>query len=572
MKSRGLMTNPARADRNMKIVNSVIGSAEWLASFSASKAPTMMGANSYQSRNDLLRVMASGIPNDVDAATQARYDAGHAAEAGIRPHIENRLGKLLPAVSATDDEGYLTASFDGLAHPTGWECKLWNEKIIAQIKAKELDPFYYWQLEQQILVGGLKRVIFTCTDGTPENCISMEYRSVPGRAERLLAGWKQFAFDLANYRAPEVIPVAVAVPVMALPALSIQVKGEIALIDNLKVFGEGLQKFVEAIPKEPATDQEFADCKHACKVLQEAQDRLDAAEAHALGQIVSFDEMKRTKALYWELARTTRLAVEKLVERREKDIKEKIVLGGKDALAEHIANLNKRLGKLYMPVIQSDFAGAAKGKRTIVSLRNAVDTELAMAKIEASAVADRIQINLDALQELGKDHAFLFADVAQICLKANDDFCALVKLRIAEHKANEEKRLEAEREKIRVEEQRKAQAEAEAARIAQERESRTLREAEAKRSAQAQSEEFARQRAIREAEEVKIRAEEARFREAQRKAEFEARAKRAAEMEAAGIEQAIRLLRTKIEGSKSHAGIAKAIDMYISGRFQKEAA
>ena len=555
----------------MKIVNSVIGSAEWLASFSASKAPTMMGANSYQSRNDLLRVMTSGIPNDVDAATQARYDAGHAAEAGIRPHIENRLGKLLPAVSATDDEGYLTASFDGLAHPTGWECKLWNEKIIAQIKAKELDPFYYWQLEQQILVGGLKRVIFTCTDGTPENCISMEYRSVPGRAERLLAGWKQFAFDLANYRAPEVIPVAVAVPVMALPALSIQVKGEIALIDNLKVFGEGLQKFVEAIPKEPATDQEFADCKHACKVLQEAQDRLDAAEAHALGQIVSFDEMKRTKALYWELARTTRLAVEKLVERREKDIKEKIVLGGKDALAEHIANLNKRLGKLYMPVIQSDFAGAAKGKRTIVSLRNAVDTELAMAKIEASAVADRIQINLDALQELGKDHAFLFADVAQICLKANDDFCALVKLRIAEHKANEEKRLEAEREKIRVEEQRKAQAEAEAARIAQERESRTLREAEAKRSAQAQSEEFARQRAIREAEEVKIRAEEARFREAQRKAEFEARAKRAAEMEAAGIEQAIRLLRTKIEGSKSHAGIAKAIDMYFR-KLQKEAA
>jgi hypothetical protein len=138
--------------------------------------------------------------------------------------------------------------------------------------------------------------------------------------------------------------------------------------------------------------------------------------------------------------------LEKAVKTRKDSIRIEIQESGRAALREHIDNLNKRLGKPYMPDQQwADFAGVMKGKKTISSLRDAVETELARAKIAANEIADRIQVNMNSLRELATDHAFLFADTAQIVLKANDDLVALVKLRIAEHKEAEVQRLERER-------------------------------------------------------------------------------------------------------------------------------
>ena len=428
----------------------------------ASRAPTIMGANKYQTRNDLMAELKAGIAREVDANTQALFDAGHAAEDAARKIVEGHLKAPLLPITCTDDVGYLLASFDGINEEkkTGWEHKLWREDLAAQVRAKQLDPMYYWQLEQQILVGGLDMVIFTCSDGTPEKCVHMRYVPVAGRAEQLLAGWKQFERDLADYQHVEVLPPVTAAPTMALPALSIQVQGSISLIDNLAVFGEGLKSFIALIPEKPETDQEFADCKEACKRLQEAQDALDAAEAHALGQIQSFDEMKRTKALYFDLARNTRLAVEKMVAARETQIKVEIRQAANDAFALHVANLNTRIGKPYLNLPIPDFAGAMKGKRTIASLHDACDTLMAAQKIAANEVADRIQINLNSLRDLAGEHKFLFADAAQLVLKGNDDLVNLIKLRISDHKAAEQKRLDAERERIRAEEQTKAEARA----------------------------------------------------------------------------------------------------------------
>lgn len=448
----------------MKILSVEQGSAGWLAArakhFCASEAPAVMGASKYCTRSELLRQKATGITEEVDPDTQRRFDAGHAAEAATRPLVEALLNEELFPVVATDDDDWLLASFDGITidGSTGFECKLWNDRVVAQIRSGELDPMYFWQLEQQILVGGLERVIFACSDGTPEKFVHMEYRAVPGRADQLLGAWAQFERDLAEYKPVEVIPAVVATPTLALPAVSIQVSGAVALTSNLGPFLTELQGFIAKLPEKPSTDQEFADCKAACKTLQEAQYALDAAEASALGQVASFDEMKRAKALCFDLARNTRLALEKLVVAREKSIKEEIVMGGTVAFAEHVASLNKRLGKNYMPTIQANFATVIKGQKTIASLRNKVDTELARVKIEANEVADRIQINLNTLRELASEHTFLFSDAAQIVQKQNDDLAILVKSRIAEHKAAKAKEEEETRERIRKEEETKAEA------------------------------------------------------------------------------------------------------------------
>jgi len=74
---------------------------------------------------------------------------------------------------------------------TLFEHKLWNESLVAQVRAKELAPHYYWQLEQQLLVSGAECVIVVCSDGTDENFVSMEYRP----AAQLVEGWKQFEAD-----------------------------------------------------------------------------------------------------------------------------------------------------------------------------------------------------------------------------------------------------------------------------------------------------------------------------------------------------------------------------------------
>lgn len=442
----------------MKILNVKQGSSEWLAArplyHCASDAAAMMGDSPYESRSDLVKRIATGIVPEINESTQALFDRGHATEAAARAIVEEKLGEELFPVVATDDAGYLLASFDGINMDgsIGFEHKLWNNALAAQVRANEIPPSHCWQLEQQILVGGLEKIIFVVSDGTLDNFVSTEYVSVPGRAEALMAGWKQFDADVAAYQHVEVLPSVTATPVMQLPALSIQVQGALTLNDNLALFGTKLTAFIAGVPANPSTDQEFADAEAAVKTLEAAEKALEAAKASALAQTTGIEEMTRTVALYAGQARQTRLMLEKLVKTRKETIRIEIMQGGKDALAAHVAGLNKRIGKPYMPVIPADFALAIKGKKSVTSIREAVDSELARAKIEANRIADLIQINLNTLRELAADHAFLFADVAQLVLKAADDFTALVKIRIAEHEGTEAKRIEVEREKIRAEE------------------------------------------------------------------------------------------------------------------------
>lgn len=461
MISRGMMSLVLGG--NMEKQNLIQGTPEWLAyrssHFNASDAPAMMGMSKYKKRGELLQELATGVTAEVDADTQKRFDDGHSAEALARSLAEQIIGQKLDPVVGS--EGRLSASFDGLTTwgDVCWEHKSINDKIRSCKTAADLHPMYRIQMEQQLMVSGASKCLFMASkwagDQLVEN-VEFWYESDQKLRADIVAGWALFAADLESYKPVEVIPAAVAAPITALPSVSIQVNGSVALVSNLALFGEKLQAFVEGIPKKPSTDQDFADCKAACSTLKDAQDALDAAEAHAMGQVASFDEMKRTKAMLFNLARDTRLAVEKLVTAREKQIKEEIVLAGKTAFDEHVAGLNKRLGKPYMPAVPADFAGAIKNKRTIASLKDAVDTELARVKIEASAIADRIQINLSTLIELASDYKHLFADAAQIVLKANDDLTVLVKSRVGEFKEAEQKRLETERAKIREEEEAKA--------------------------------------------------------------------------------------------------------------------
>ena len=432
----------------MKIHNVAQGSAEWLALRAqyrtASEAPAMMGASKYQSRTDLLMAKKTGITPDVTPSQQFIFDKGHATEAMARPLAEALIGEELYPIVAT--EGNLLASMDGatMLGETLFEHKLWNESVVAQVKAGDLAPHYYWQLEQQLLVSGAERVIFVCSDGTPENFVHMEYRPVAGRAAQLIEGWKQFEADLANFEIADAPSIVVGKAPDELPALRIELTGMVTA-SNLKVFEDSALAVIDSVKTTLSTDQDFADAKKAVKWCGDVEEAVAVAKKQALSQTQSIDELFSSLDRISAHARETRLKVDKLVKAQELLVKTNIKQKAELALADHIAAINKTLGKVTLPHVVSDFAGAMKSKRTIASLQDAVDTELARAKIDASQAADSIRLNLTSLAELAVDHAFLFSDVQQLVTKANDDLVTLIKFRISEHQKEEREKAEAKR-------------------------------------------------------------------------------------------------------------------------------
>lgn len=432
----------------MKIHNVAQGSAEWLALRAkfrtASEAPAMMGASKYQTRTDLLAAKKTGITPDVTPSQQFIFDKGHATEALARPLAEALIGEELYPIVAT--EGNLLASMDGatMLGETLFEHKLWNESVVAQVKAGDLAPHYYWQLEQQLLVSGAERVIFVCSDGTPENFVHMEYRPVAGRAAQLIEGWKQFEADLANFELADAPSIVVGKAPDELPALRIELTGMVTA-SNLKVFEDSALAVIDSVKTTLSTDQDFADAKKAVKWCGDVEEAVAVAKKQALSQTQSIDELFSSLDRISAHARETRLKVDKLVKAQELLVKTNIKQKAELALADHIAAINKTLGKVTLPHVVSDFAGTMKNKRTIASLQDAVDTELARAKIDASQAADSIRLNLTSLAELAVDHAFLFSDVQQLVTKANDDLVTLIKFRISEHQKAEQEKADAKR-------------------------------------------------------------------------------------------------------------------------------
>jgi len=467
----------------MKTHNAIQNSPEWLALrrdyFTASEAAAMMGVSPYMTRSDLLKLKATGIAPEVDERTQSRFDAGHLAEASYRLVLEAELNAdFYPVTGSEEIDGLkLLASFDGLTMDgtIGYEHKLLNAKLAAcLIEHKDAPETHYWQLEQQLLVSGARYIHFVTSDGTAERAQRIMYASRPERRAALIEGWKQFQKDLEEYVPAEyVAPAPVGRSPDNLPALRIELTG-VVTASNLQVYKETALAVFAGINRELTTDQHFSDAEKTVKWCGEIEERIKAAKQHALSQTESIDQLFRTMDEISAEARNVRLELDKLVKSRKDALRVEIVNGGADALRGHIDTLNVRLGKPYLPTqhhVYADFVGAIKGKKNFDSMRDAVATTLANAKIEANAKADAIELNLKSLRELAKDHAFLFADTQQlVTTKANDDLVLLIKCRINDHRVAEEARLEAERECIRLEEAAKLEKAAadEAARVAAE--------------------------------------------------------------------------------------------------------
>ena len=447
----------------MKTVNFKQGSSEWHAhrakNLNASDAPVVMNLSSYRTREQLLHEKKTGITPEIDAATQRIFDKGHEYEAMARPIIEKHINEILsPITGANIIDGLpLSASFDGIdfGMEVCFEHKTLNKKLAKVESIDDLDMQYKVQMQQQMMVSGARKCIFVASKGVEEGMMSVWFEYDEELAKDIIAAWKQFLIDLDGYEPGEDVAHVAAEVVKDLPAVMVKVSGEISIKDNFAAFEDALRDFIDnRLVRSPQTDQDFADLDAQIKSLKKAEDALNAAESSMLSQVEEVDTMKRTKDMLHKMARDNRLVAEKLLKAEKEKRKGEIITEAQSVFNEHIEKLDMSLGeKIRLPIFAVDFVGVMKGKSSITKIKEAVAGALAEGKIESNQAADKIRLNIESLREDAKDYEFLFSDAQQLVMKENEDLKNLIAMRITDHKKAEEERLEAEREKIRQEEQ-----------------------------------------------------------------------------------------------------------------------
>lgn len=458
----------------MKLLNLVQGSDEWLEArlnyLCASEAPVVMGESKFMSRTQLLDLKKGWQKNPDSAFKKRLFEKGHIHEDQARVHTELETLEDYPAavglLKVDGLEVEMLASFDGLENETPgaliWEHKDWNLTLAENVRNSVLDPLYYWQLEHQCIVNNSDKVLFTCSDGTTDNRVSMVYESVPERREQLIKGWALFLEDLEKHELEAKKEKVVAVKQENFPVIECRVEGS-KVISNLGSYIPLIEQLAEEqMNLSLETDQDFANKDAFNKRVKTGRAELKEKAADILA---NFDSLK----MFNDHVETADSILQKLQSHGEKQVKQakelkkqSIINDATKELNDHLKWLSEGINNVQVPVRELDFVAIMKGKRSYEKMEEAVKSELANIKLEANDIAHTIRENLDSLAELAKDYKFLFNDYQDLITKDNGDLVNLIKMRISEHQQAEAERKRLEREQIEREAQEKAQREAEA--------------------------------------------------------------------------------------------------------------
>ena len=472
---------------NMKVLNLIQGSDEWLAermlNRTASEAPAMMGDSKYQTRDQLLKLKKTGVAPEVSPELQRRFDAGHATEAKARPIAEEIIGDILFPVTAKNviNGINMLASMDGLTemYDIGFEHKLWNGEVAENIRNKIIEPTYYWQMEQHMLVTPAKKILFMVSYGTREKMVWMWYESVPERREQLIAGWKQFDKDLEAYEVKAVAEKTVAQSIETLPALSISISGEVSA-SNLQAYEDAAMNFISTINTDLQSDQDFTDAKAMVKFCDDAEKELKAAKERALSQTEDIAALFTTLDKLGASIREKRLNLNRQVTDQTASKKKALIDAATSEVLVHFNNASDSVG-ISLPAICPDYEGAIKRKSNFELMEGSLNDLVASTKIQINETADNFRANLKVMNDA--EASFLFPDIRQVISNPLDHFTLMVESRVNAEK----QRLEAERERIRKEEQDKAEKAAEKKRLddLREEEQQRLKDEQAKRDEEA---------------------------------------------------------------------------------------
>ena len=433
----------------MKTLELIQGSPEWHAHRSchknASDAPAVLGESTYVTRSQLLQRSFSGVAGEVNSYTQKLFDDGHRFEALARPIAEEIIGEDLYPV--TGSLGELSASFDGItmAEDIVFEHKTLNNTLksvmVKGCTGADLPAQYQIQMEQQLYVSGAEKALFMASTFNSEDVLVEErhcwYKSDPVLRDKILKAWNQFDKDLANFKPSEPLKKTVtADAIMLLPTLAIQITGEVVK-SNLPAFKSAAIQYIKEIKTDLKTDEDFANAEATVKFLIKGEKELDLAKNNVISQTITIDEAYKTIDWVKDQMRDKRLLLEKLLIKEKYLIRENMVFKAKEILTDHLNALEGEVHPYRLSVSRADFVTAMKNKRTLSSLQDAVDSELARCKSDYDTLAKEYRDKLNWFNESAIDFAFIFHDMQTLLLKPLEDFQVFVKSRIDNHTSTE---------------------------------------------------------------------------------------------------------------------------------------
>lgn len=441
------------------------GTPEWysfrLEHDGSSEAAAMLGLSKKIKRTELLHIKHTGIGKEFSDFVQKILDNGHEVEALARPIIERKFDiRLFPL---TYSRGRPSASCDGITMDCsiGWEHKQWNKELAESVRNGILPDENWPQVQQALMVTGAEKWIFTVSDGTEDNMVSMEILPDSEKLERIRAGWHQFNKDRAAYVPPEVIQPAVAAPIRDLPAIVYKLTGT-ALSTNLhEDVKPAILALVEQSKKSLETDQDFADLDALCKKFGEAEKQCALVAGQAVGEIKDVDTFCKDLKELQEIMRQARLTGEKKVASEKDARKVAMVAEANKQYAKHVAGLQNEIPsiRLHLLLKAPDFAGSIKGLKSLASMQDALNNALANeGKVKADAVAKDVRNKLAWCKEHAAGMSMLFPDLQSLIGMEMEAFKAVIENRIAKHKQEEADKVE----RIRSEEEAKARAKVEA--------------------------------------------------------------------------------------------------------------
>ena len=400
----------------LEFIDAEQGTDAWLAARkdcdgTASEAAAMMGHSKNKSRNDLLLEKKTGISKPVTAFMQELFDKGHWAEEAQRPlaslemfqkyGFEDDLLNLVAKVTIGEPGGgphlVLLASYDGLIMlggevPVPWEHKLWNKTLPKKVRAGNLGPEHYWQLEHQMLVVGADHCYFCVSDGTKDNRETMIYVSEPNRRDLLIRGWLQFKNDLNGFEVKAVAEPAeqkrVPLPVFAGSGV-MEGTEVISDLDTAIYFLTELAEIEKS--KVLETDQEFADKALLVKEIKKARDTLKK-ECVRVKSLPVFHSLFHFEAQVSDADRILQKIAkdgDSSLAKKNKEVKDAIIKAATEEIHSFVLLALKPL-TAYGPrraeaareavMAESDWVAVLKHKRTLKGLEDAASEEVARVK------------------------------------------------------------------------------------------------------------------------------------------------------------------------------------------------
>jgi predicted phage-related endonuclease len=415
----------------------VQGSAEWnefrSTHFGASEAAAMLGISKKVSRNELLKLKATGTAKEfTDWVQKNILDKGHELEALARPIIEADIGEDLYPVTCS--KGSLSASCDGLTimGDIAFEHKQWNEELAQSIRDQVLPDEHWPQCQQILMITGAKYLIFTVSDGTADNLETLMVFPDELKFATLQAGWLQFEKDLEAYEHREIAEKPQADAIKDFPVATLQARGELT-VTNLNEVLPKFDAFLTSQKTELVTDDDFANGEAVAKFSRDTAKKLRLTAQATIDQISTVSDAVRTLEQYADKFDALGLSFEKAVKNEKEARKNAIISEARIKWMTHLNGINSELGKVQLSIKEPNFIEAVKNKRTLESLHNAVDTALANSKIEADEIAKEYRSKLAWLNESCAEYLFLFADLQSIISKPMDDFQNMANARIEQY-------------------------------------------------------------------------------------------------------------------------------------------